>query len=191
MAWHRVREVEQLLRAGVRDRGVGRPTTMRRAARDLHRVDADMELFGGQLVRRDRRDQRDVGRPQGPACDIGAFELDRFATVALAIEPSIAVNSETGVAIVTGTAICSAQGVVGVEVTLSQAQKVTGKFSSTIEATGTTNINCVGTSSWTVTLTPSTGTFEKGSATETAKTASAFGFLPATVTSTVKAFATK
>jgi len=40
-------------------------------------------------------------------------------------------------------------------------------------------------------LTPSTGKLEGGSATGSAKTSGAFGFLPATVTSTLKVFAVK
>ena len=41
-------------------------------------------------------DQRYVARPQGVTCDIGAFELDQFATVTLAIDPNVAVDAKTG-----------------------------------------------------------------------------------------------
>jgi len=136
-------------------------------------------------------DQRYVARPQGVTCDIGAFELDRFATVTLAIDPNVALDANTGRAIVTGTATCSEPAIVGIDVALSQTQKVAGKFNTIIQANATTNMRCVGTSAWSVTLTPSTGTFEKGAATGTAQTGSTLGFLPAKVTSTVKAFAVK
>ena len=82
-------------------------------------------------------DQRYVARPQGVTCDIGAFELDRFATRdssrSSQTSPS---NPKTGVATVTGTATCSEPAVVGVDVALSQTQKTTGKFSTTIQADG-------------------------------------------------------
>ena len=70
-------------------------------------------------------------------------------------------------------------------------QKASGKFSTTIQANGTANMRCVGTSAWSVTLTPSTGAFEKGSAIAAANTGGTFGFRPATVMSAVKAFAVK
>lgn len=137
-------------------------------------------------------DQRYVARAQGVTCDIGAFELDEFATTTLAIAPNVAIDTKTGVATVTGTVTCSAQGVMGIDVTLSQTQKTTGKFSTIVQASGTTSVDCVGTSSWSVALTPAAGKFEKGgAATASAKTSRAPGFLPSTVTSTVKVFAVK
>jgi hypothetical protein len=133
-------------------------------------------------------DQRYVARPQGVTCDIGAFELDRFASVTLTIAPNVAVNEQTGAATVTGTATCSAQATIGIDVSLSQAQKVKGKPSTIVQAAGATSINCVGTTAWSATLTPSNGAFEKGDVTGTVNAGGAFGFLPATVTSTLKAF---
>jgi hypothetical protein len=147
-------------------------------------------IDGGTLCS-EATDQRYVARAQGVACDIGAFELDKFATATLTIGPNVAVNTKTGVATVTGTLTCSAQGIIGIDVTLSQTQKTTGKFSTIVQASGTTSVNCAGTSSWSVALTPSTGKFENGAATGSAKTSGGFGFLPSTVTSTLKAFAAK
>lgn len=146
-------------------------------------------IDGGTLCT-EATDQRYVARPQGGTCDIGAFELDRFASVTPAIAPNVAVNEQTGAATVTGTVTCSAPGTVGIDVALSQAQK-TGKFGTIVQAAGTTTVDCVGTSSWSVTLTPSSGKFERGAATGTVKAGGAFGFLPATATSTLKAFAVK
>ena len=145
----------------------------------------------GGTVCSEATDQRYVARPQGATCDIGAFELDKLATVTLTIGPNVAVNTKTGVATVTGTAACSVPGIVRVDVALSQTQKTNGKFSTIIQAAGTTSANCIGTSSWSVTLTPATGKFESGSATGTVKTSTASGFLPASVTSALKAFAAK
>jgi hypothetical protein len=145
----------------------------------------------GGTVCSETTDQRYVARAQGVTCDIGAFELDKFASATLTLAPNVAVNEQTGVATVSGTVTCSAPGSVGIDVALSQTQKTTGKFSTIIQAAGTTSVNCVGTSSWSVTLTPSTGKFERGPATGTAKTSSVGGFLPATVTSALKAFAVK
>jgi len=147
-------------------------------------------IDGGTACSEDT-DQRYVARPQGVTCDIGAFELDRLASVTLTIAPNVAVNAKTGVATVTGTATCSAQGVVGIDVALSQTQKINGKFGTIVQGAGATSISCVGTASWSVTLTPSTGKFQSGATTGTVKAGGAFGFLPATVTSTLKAFAVK
>jgi len=145
----------------------------------------------GGTVCSEGTDQRYVARPQGATCDIGAFELDKLETVTLTIGPNVAVNTKTGVATVTGTATCSAPGIVRVDVALSQTQKTNGKFSTIIQAAGTTSANCIGTSSWSVVLTPAIGKFESGSATGTVKTSSASGFLPGSVTSALKAFAVK
>jgi hypothetical protein len=147
-------------------------------------------IDGGTLCT-EATDQRYVARPQGGTCDIGAFELDKFASVALTIGPNVAVNMKTGVATVTGTIACSAQDVIAIDVALSQTQKSNGKFSTIVQAAGTTSVSCVGTSSWSVTLTPSIGKFENGAATGTAKTSGGFGFLPSTVTSAMKLFAIK
>ena len=147
-------------------------------------------IDGGTLCS-EATDQRYVARAQGVTCDIGAFELDKFASATLAIVPNVAVNMKTGVATVTGTVTCSAQGVIGIDLTLSQVQKTTGKFSTIVQASGTTSVDCVGTSSWSVALAASTGKFENGAATASARTSRALGFLSSTVTSTVKAFAVK
>jgi len=147
-------------------------------------------IDGGKLCT-ESTDQRYVSRPQGASCDLGAFELDRFATVTLTIAPNAAVNAKTGVATVTGTIRCSAQRVITIDVAMSQTQKTNGKFSTIIQAAGKTSVDCVGTSTWSVALTPSTGKFESGAASGTAQTAGGLGFLPSAVTSTIKAFNVK
>ena len=135
-------------------------------------------------------DQRYVARPQGVSCDIDAFEPGEFAAATLAIVPNVAVDTRTRVATLTGTVTCSARGVIGSDVMLSPTQKTTGSSVRPLTR-GTTTVDCVGTSSWSITLTPSTGKLEKGAATVSATTSRALGFLPSTVTSTVKVFAVK
>jgi len=111
-------------------------------------------------------DQRYVARPQGATCDIGAFELDKLASVTLALAPNAAFIKKTGAATVTGTVSCSAAGVV--------------------QAAGTTNVNCVvGATSWSIVLTPATGAFVTGAATGSARTSGGLGFLASSVTSTL------
>jgi hypothetical protein len=135
-------------------------------------------------------DARYVTRPQGTSCDIGAFELDKFATATLALAPNVSVT-KAGVATVAGTVSCSAPGVVAIDVTLSQTQKTTGKFTTIVQAAGSTSVSCAGTTSWTVVLTPTTGKFDNGAMTGSANTLGAHGFLPSTATSTLKAFTVK
>jgi hypothetical protein len=143
----------------------------------------------GGTVCSEATDQRYVTRPQGVTCDIGAFELDKFATATLTIAPNVAVNTKTGVATVTGTATCSAPGVVRVDVTLSQTQKTTGKFSTIVQAGGTTSANCV--------VRHPEGRTHAGDWQVRERRGNWHGqdfrrgFLPSTVTSAVKAFVVK
>jgi len=131
-------------------------------------------------------DQRYVARPQGATCDIGAFELDKLASVTLALAPNAAFIKKTGAATVTGTVSCSAAGVVALNVTLTQPQKTKGNSSTVVQAAGTTNVNCVvGATSWSIVLTPATGAFVTGAATGSARTSGGLGFLASSVTSTL------
>ena len=58
-----------------------------------------------------------------------------------------------------------------------------------MQAAGQTTVNCLGTSSWSLTLSPQTGKFDNGSATSTVTTTAVPpGFLPASVTEQVKLF---
>lgn len=134
-------------------------------------------------------DQRYVARPVGASCDAGAYEFDSFARVSITPGPNAMVIAKTGVVTLGGTITCSAPGTIPLGVSLSQTQKITGRFTTIVQATGQTSVNCLGTSSWSITLTPQTGKFDKGSATATVETTPVpGGFLPASVTSPVKLF---
>jgi hypothetical protein len=85
-----------------------------------------------------------VARPQGVTCDIGAFELDRFATVTLAIDPNVALDANTGRASSRAPRRAPKPAIVGIDVALSQTQKVAGKFNTIIQANGTTNMRALG-----------------------------------------------
>src|SRR5215207_3218404 len=135
-------------------------------------------------------DQRYVARPQlpGGACDIGAFEFDAYVKIAIAVDVSVTVNPTTAIAVVSGTMTCGAPGQVGLEVTLSQKQKV-GRVSAVVEATDVTTIDCSGTRYWSVALAPASGGFVTGSATASARTVSVPpSFAPATSSSAVRLY---
>ena len=141
-------------------------------------------------------DQRYVARPQGRSCDVGAFEFNDFGTYTVTIGPNVAVNAKTGVVTLTGTVKCSKPtNILALDVGLSQTQKTTGRFTTIIEATGSTNSfpSCGPTgSSWSVVLTPQSGKFQPGAATGTATTTiTSPGFLPTSVTSALKVFQLK
>lgn len=133
-------------------------------------------------------DQRYVTRPQGPACDIGAFEFTDYVTVALTIDASMSVGPSNGIAVVSGSIKCSAPGPVELEVKLSQPQKV-GRVSTVIEASDLTTVDCDGTRYWSVSLKPASGGFQNGVATADVKTGKIDPWVAPTATSSaVKLF---
>jgi hypothetical protein len=137
-------------------------------------------------------DQRYVARDKGLSCDAGAFEFENFAALGLTVGPNVALNPKTGVVTVSGTISCAAPTTVALNVALSQTQKVTGRFTTIVQAAGATSVNCTGTSAWSAALVPSTGNFAVGSASATAGTANVTGgFLPATAAAPVKVFVAK
>jgi hypothetical protein len=140
-------------------------------------------------------DQRYVSRPQGSTCDVGAFEFNDFGIYTITIGPNAAVNTKTGIVTITGTIACSTPTTLPLlDVEVSQTQKVTGRFTTIVKGKGSVGgITCGGSpSSWSVAIGPQSGKFEPGSAIGTATTAILLGgFLPATVTSTLKLFQVK
>ena len=128
-------------------------------------------------------DQRDVGRPQGTACDIGAYELIR---VRIAIDPSGTVNSKTGVAVVSGTTACTGQWPLTLRVTMRQSRKV-GKVNTVVQASGDVAVDCGALRAWAIALTPATGAFGNSPATVSAETVNAPKVvIPASTSATVK-----
>jgi hypothetical protein len=121
-------------------------------------------------------DQRYVARPQGNACDIGAFEFTGFVTPPLAVDASGTINPNTGVAIVSGTITCPAPATVTIAATLRQSQKV-GKVNTTVEASAETAAVCGGTRPWSVALAPATGGFKNGTGTVTVRTTAGPAYL--------------
>ena len=140
-------------------------------------------------------DQRYVTRNQGASCDVGAFEFNDYGQYTIVLGPNVAVNARTGVITLTGTVSCSKPTTqLGLNVSVSQTQKTTGRFTAIIQADGFVGFTLCGPSptSWSVSLTPATGKFEPGSATGSATTGVyATNFLPATVTSPLKVFQVK
>ena len=146
--------------------------------------------FDGGLQCSEATDQRYVVRNQGSTCDIGAFEFSDFGTATVTLNPNASVT-KAGVATVSGTIKCSAPAAVVFEVRMSQTQKVTGRFTTIVEAKGLVNAASCGTSpsSWSVTLTPATGKFDNGSATGMATAAAVpTQFRLTTVTAPLKVF---
>jgi len=132
-------------------------------------------------------DQRYVARDA--QCDLGAFEFVDFTKVTLAVDPAVTMSQADGWAFVTGTATCTRNESLDVEVRLEQEQKA-GRTSTVVQGTGATRVAC-GTpvQHWSVALAASTGAFAVGSANATAKTANTAAWVtPATTSSTVKLF---
>jgi hypothetical protein len=113
-------------------------------------------------------DQRGIDRPRGAACDIGAVEFTDFPILGLALEASGTVNPNTGVATVTGTLTCTRPASVPLQVDLVQEQK--GRVKPIVEASGVSIVECYDSHAWSIELTPSTGAFQNGSATVSART---------------------
>lgn len=131
-------------------------------------------------------DQRQVARPQGAACDIGAYEFNDYVTLSLTINGGGIVYSTTGVAVVSGSIKCSSPVPVQLSVDLSQPQKVK-HGTVTLEASDVATVECAGTTLWSIALTPATGGFEAGSATALVETIDVGpGVKPSTATASVK-----
>jgi predicted outer membrane repeat protein len=140
-------------------------------------------------------DQRYVARNQGLSCDIGAFEFNDFGKFTLTISPNVALNAKTGVATVAGTIACSKPGSATLTVGLRQTQKTKGKFTTIIEGSAAVTVATCGAlpSSWSATITPTSGGFDNGTAASASVATSAYpmGFLPGSGGATVKLFNSK
>jgi predicted outer membrane repeat protein len=139
-------------------------------------------------------DQRYVARNQGVTCDIGAFEFNDFGVVTITLGPNVAVNTKTGVATLTGTMRCSRPAAITLDVAMSQTQRITGRFTTVVQAAGQVGVPACGVtaSSWSVALPPATGKFAAGEATGTATTSNTpSDFLQSSVTSVLKLFPVK
>ena len=133
-------------------------------------------------------DQRYIVRPQGTACDIGAYEFTDFTRLSLTIAASGAVNPNTGVATVSGTLTCSAPASVELQVGLSQQQK-TKRVPAVGQATDVMVVNCTSSKAWSIALTPPSGAFQTGTASATAATVNTPKVIaPASAAATVKLF---
>jgi hypothetical protein len=120
------------------------------------------------------RDQRGVNRPQGPACDMGAYEAIGAApppppavVADFGLNERGTVDRNTGFATVDGTMTCSTPGPVQLRVELAQEQKQRGVITTVVGAT-TVVVDCDGTMAWAAGLTASNGVFTNGKAQATA-----------------------
>lgn len=141
-------------------------------------------------------DERGVARPQGQGCDIGAYEYDFYYSPALAMDASASVNTKTGVALVTGTLVCTDRfgggPTLDVDVTLAQPQKA-GKVNVTVQGTARVSVPCAATpTAWSAFVKPAGGAFQSGAATGGARTATAPSYVtPASTSAPVKLFWSK
>jgi Right handed beta helix region len=109
-------------------------------------------------------DQRGTARPQGPGCDIGAYERIPIS-VTLTIGPSGTVNPKTGVATVSGSMTCSLPLAVELQIKLTQLQMVR-RVPIPKESTATATVACTSAGTWTVAVVPPSGSaFLNGTAT--------------------------
>jgi hypothetical protein len=127
--------------------------------------------------------------PRDAQCDLGAYEFRDFTTVGLAIDASLTVNPNTGVAYVSGTATCSADETLDLAVELVQEQKA-GRAPSVVRADAIVPVSCGATARpWVVALAPVSGAFSNGSAVATVRTSDAARWItPAETTQAVKLF---
>jgi large repetitive protein len=134
-------------------------------------------------------DQRYVTRPQGAACDIGAYEFNNFELTPLTISDAVTVNPSTGAAVVTGTISCPEAFSLTVHVVLSQPQKA-GRVNTSVTAAGDLAFNCTaGTQLWAIAVSPASGTFQNGAGSVSANTTGMPAYvLPATSSAAVKLY---
>jgi len=134
-------------------------------------------------------DQRYVARPQGAACDIGAHEFDAYTKVTLVIDGSSSVNPTTGVAIVSGSIMCSDDESFDVQINLQQTQK-TGRVTALVQAATTIAITCdTALQYWSAALAAASGAFRNGTASATVATANTQAWVtPVAISKPVKLF---
>ena len=135
-------------------------------------------------------DQRYIARPQlpGGACDLGAYEFDDYVKIGIVIDPTVAVNPNTGVAIVSGTMTCSKPAQITLGASLEQTQR-NARTTVVARATASMPVSCTGPRVWSLSMVPPTGAFQNGSATAALASSSADPTVaPASSTSTVKMY---
>jgi hypothetical protein len=126
-------------------------------------------------------------QPRDAQCDIGAFELVNYTTVAITLDAGGIVDPTTGYAYVRGTVKCSHDGdafAIGVQL---QQQK-TDNAPTVVRGAGEVSISACTTvaQSWTATMIPSTGAFRGGaSAAQAATKQTASWVTPATASRSV------
>ena len=98
------------------------------------------------------KDQRGTVRPQGSACDIGAYELKAPWIAAVTVDSGVSGGSPS----VSGTITCNLGGSFAVSVTLKQGRTKALGSSSTAACDGPTPV------AWTASVAP--GTFTRGAA---------------------------
>ena len=132
-------------------------------------------------------DQRYV--PRDAICDIGAFELTDFTTVALTVDASAPTDAASGLTTVTGTVSCSRAGdQFAVAVDLEQTQKV-GKNTTVVRGTGSVGITCSTTAQpWSAAVSAlNGGVFATGPASAAARTNNTPAWVtPANTTRSIK-----
>jgi hypothetical protein len=111
-------------------------------------------------------DQRGVARKQG-GCDMGAYETDggpvapSMTVTAVAINTSGTVDKSTGVAYVSGTMSCTGEGMVSVEVQVSQEQKEK-RLTYLVVGSALVDVPCAGSTTWAAAVSPGGGVFSNG-----------------------------
>ena len=109
-------------------------------------------------------DQRGVPRPQGPKCDIGAYERVPIS-VTVTIGSSGRVDPKTGIATISGSMTCSLPLSVELQVGLTQVQMVR-RVPVPKESSGTATVSCTAERTWTIAVAPPSGSaFLNGTAT--------------------------
>ena len=115
-------------------------------------------------------DQRYVSRPQGAACDIGAYEFDSYVQPTNSINRTTSVDPNTGAAVVTGTLTCPVPGLFDLTVSLTQDQK-TRRVEDQVVSSDHVLVDCDGSQRWGIVLSPASGAFRNGSGFATAESA--------------------
>jgi hypothetical protein len=110
-----------------------------------------------------------------------------FTKVAFTLDPDVALDPATGLAVVTGTVTCSETQAFTVSVKLGQ-NELGGDASAVACGTGSASVDCTTTPQrWTVAVAPSVGVFHPGVGAASARTDNAPKWVaPATINSAVR-----
>ena len=131
-------------------------------------------------------DQRHVIRPQGSACDVGAYEVDVYVAVTLSVSDKGTVDPATGELTITGSLSCSSPVTIELAADASQDLRIK-RVPVHVVASGAATIPCDAPEAWSMTLMPDNSAFTNSDIAVSVSATGTGGVAPASASTVVRA----